>query len=160
MLFPDTQQRFLEVKKEWNQSYSDQHPTSITIRKAVWRISGELISRYPFKGVGTGDVEDSLLYHYQLEKLIWPFNDRLNAHNQFMQTTVALGAFGSLALILLLVSAFRLAIISRNELYFLFLLVFIISSLTESMFETEAGVMFFCFFNSAMAAESLKRAEN
>ena len=157
MLFPDTQQRFLDVKKEWNQSYSDQHPTSVTIRKAVWRISGELITKYPFTGVGTGDVEDSLLHHYQMEKLVWPYNDRLNAHNQFMQTTVALGIWGSIALVVLFITAFRLAIISRNELYFLFLLIFVISSLAESMFETEAGVMFFSFFNSAMAAGCLRK---
>ncbi|HYV92004.1 MAG TPA: O-antigen ligase family protein [Chitinophagales bacterium] len=159
MLFPDTQQRFLDVKKEWNQAYSDQHPTSVTIRKAVWEISGGLISKYPLSGVGTGDVEDSLLHHYQLEKLVWPYNDRLNAHNQFLQTTVALGVFGSLALLLLFITGFRIAIISRNELYFLFLLIFIISNLTESMFETEAGVVFFSFFNSVMAAECLKRKE-
>jgi O-antigen ligase len=145
-------QRFIDIEQGWSTGYSNQHPTSINVRKAAWETSAELIRRYPIFGLGTGDVEDSLLDHYQQKNLEWPFHDRLNAHNQFIQTALGLGFFGLAALLLLFIVSFSLAMRYSNYNHLFFLLIFLVSIITESMFETETGVLFFSLFNTLFIA--------
>jgi len=159
LLIPFTQERFIDVLNQLNEPYSNQHPTSFNERKVVWQTCGELIARHAFLGVGTGDSEDSLLASYAKKDLEWPLNDKLNAHNQFLQTTVSNGLIGLAALIFLLVVSFQIAIVSGNRMHLFFLMLFFISILTESMFEMEAGVVFFSFFNSWFFGAFLNRRE-
>jgi O-antigen ligase len=72
---------------------------------------------------------------------------RLNAHNQYLQTTVALGVIGLLVLILILLLPALQAYRQNNFPYFVFLVLLGFNLLFESMLETQAGVVFYAFFN-------------
>jgi O-antigen ligase len=75
---------------------------------------------------------------------------RLNAHNQFLQTYIALGILGALLLIFMLVLPGWLAIRRIHFIYFSFLAVFTFNTLVESMLEVQAGVIYYAFFNALL----------
>jgi O-antigen ligase len=116
------------------------------LRMAVWQSSWqEAMTNMPF-GVGSGDVKQSLSDSYDRQSMDF-IRERLqklqlNAHNQYLQTLVALGIPGLLALVLWLLLPFGMAIKRRAPLYALFLLVVSLNMLVESMLETRAGVDF------------------
>ena len=70
---------------------------------------------------------------------------RLNAHNQFIQTTAALGVPGLILLTGVLVSALIFAFRNRDLLLIAFLVVIGLNAMVESILEVSAGVIFFSF---------------
>ena len=121
---------------------------STAVRKLIWRAASEVISTHFIIGVGTGDSKDALMKEYVEEGLKGAYEHKLNAHNEYLQVFVALGAIGFLLLISSLISPLLHSIKLPNPLYLVFLLLIIVNFTTESMFETQAGVMFYAFFNS------------
>ena len=115
----------------------DSDPTDGTVaRKEIWKVS-----------MGTGDVKDELVAAYQQHGLVPVVKKRLNAHNQYLQTFVAIGIPGFGLLICMLCLPALLSLRQRNYLFFLFILNFAVNILFESMLENQAGVVFYAFFN-------------
>ena len=75
---------------------------------------------------------------------------RLNAHDQYLQTYIALGIFGTLLLIINLLVPGWFAIRRIHFIYFSFLAVFAFNILFESMLEVQAGVIYYGFFNALL----------
>lgn len=123
---------------------------SSKVRLLIWQTSAEIIKDNFLFGVGTGDVKDVLMSKYKEKGLTGAYKENLNAHNQFLQTFIALGLPGILLLLASFVFPFILAIKTRNYIYLAFLIIVFINFLTESMLETIAGVMFYAFFNSLL----------
>ncbi|HRY32955.1 MAG TPA: O-antigen ligase family protein [Bacteroidales bacterium] len=119
-------------------------------RILVWRSSVEVFREHPVCGVGTGDVKDVLMEKYRENQILAAMTKRLNAHNQYLQTLVALGLIGLLILSLMLLLPAISAIRKNNLLYLLFLLLVGINFLGESMLERQAGVVFYSFFNTLL----------
>ena len=117
-------------------------------RLIVWKAGIEVIKEHPVFGVGTGDVKDALLSEYQKENKVLVYNMRLNAHNQYLQTYIALGILGVLLLLIYLVIPGWVAFRRIHFIYFSFLAVFTFNILVESMLEVQAGVIYYAFFNS------------
>lgn len=116
-------------------------------RLLVWQASLELIGEHFLAGVGTGDVIDELVVIYNEKGITAAARDRLNTHNQFLQTQAALGIIGSLALILMLLLPLLDALRRNYYTYTLFLVIFAFNILFESMLQTQSGVIFYAFFN-------------
>ena len=147
-LFTFTADRIFQVKKDIVQKNTFQSTESSTAdRKAAWKSSIDVLKKHWMFGVGTGDVKDVLLEQYRLNNYSFAFENKLNAHNQFLQTFMAIGVAGVLSLILLLLIPGLGSLRTSNFIYFLFLLVFSMNIFGESMFETQGGVVFFAFFN-------------
>jgi O-antigen ligase len=125
-------------------------------RILIWRAASELIADNFWFGVGTGDVKDVLLAKYEEKGIAGPIVRKLNAHNQFLQTFVALGILGFVALMALFIYPMILAIKKNKYIYVLFLLLVLINFLFESMLERQAGVMFFAFFNTLLFVDLKK----
>jgi O-antigen ligase len=119
---------------------------STAVRILIWKSAIELIKSNPLLGTGTGDVKDELMRVYKERDYIHPYERQYNAHNQYLQTWVALGVIG----ILLLLSFFGFSIVESflkaNYLYMLFGINLSVSFLTESILEVQAGVVFVAFF--------------
>lgn len=97
----------------------------------------------PVWGYGTGDTKDVLTKMYSDEQI--GFKRYLNAHNQFLQTTVAIGVLGLVCLVAVFV-CFALRLWERK--YFALLAGLAIIGLlmmTESSLERQAGVHFCSF---------------
>lgn len=110
-------------------------------RLVMWETSMNIIAEHPIIGVGTGDIKDVLVTKLEENKSFALAEKRLNSHNQFLNTGVALGFIGMFTLILW----FSCMIFStiRRKLYswVVVIISFIFAFLTESFLETQAGIM-------------------
>ena len=144
IFFPKTFDRFKEMKLSITGNSKELDST--TGRVHVWKHALSIIAEHPIAGVGTGDVKDELKKRYKAQNEQLLIEKELNAHNQFLQTGIALGIPGAIVLLgLLLVVAFQTI---RHELLVgsLLLLLTFINFLFESMLETQSGVVFIYFF--------------
>ncbi len=114
---------------------------SMSQRKFIYSNSLNIILEKPFFGYGTGDVKRTLNKLYNKEQT--NFKSYLNAHDQFLQTSIALGLIG----LILLILVFILPIINmfNQKEYFLvtIFLIIVAGFLFESMLEREMGTYFF-----------------
>jgi O-antigen ligase len=117
-------------------------------RMEIWKVSIGLIRENLFFGVGTGDVKDVLMDAYQQHNLNPVVNKKLNAHNQYLQTFITLGIFGFCLLLATLLIPALWSFRNENYIYTLLLIIFTINLLFESMLETQAGIVFYAFFNA------------
>lgn len=119
-------------------------------RIEIWKSSLELFKSNVLLGVGTGDVKDELLNKYDEKGMTFAKSFRLNAHNQYLQTAVALGLVGLISLLIMFIIPIIYSVKNKNYLYLCFLILVGFSIIVESMFENQAGVLFFTFFNSIL----------
>lgn len=75
------------------------------------------------------------------------FRNKHNAHNQFLETLLRHGIIGLLVYLAILVLIFFSAFKSKNFIFIAFILVFVISSLTESYLVRQIGLIFFTFYS-------------
>lgn len=115
-------------------------------RVLVWKAAVEIIKENIVLGVGTGDTKDKMLEKYKEMSMIKEYESKLNAHNQFLNTGVAIGILGSVLLISSFILLFLSGIKSSNMLGVGFSLLLVFNFLTESMLETQAGVIFCAFW--------------
>ena len=105
------------------------------------------LEQLPF-GAGTGDVNDVLKECYEKNSFAEGAKRAFNAHNQYLQTTIAIGIPGLLSLLLILAILFRMGIQKNQDLIFYFALIVTLNFMVESMLETQAGTVFTAFFIS------------
>lgn len=102
-------------------------------------------------GAGTGDVNAVLKESYEKNSFTEGSKRAFNAHNQYLQTTIAIGIPGLLCLLLILGTLFHRGLQSGKRLVFYFALIIALNFLVESMLETQAGTVFTAFFISFFA---------
>ncbi|HCQ28727.1 MAG TPA: hypothetical protein DIU39_00470 [Flavobacteriales bacterium] len=125
--------------------------SSTTARAKIWPLAWELIKKNPV-GYGTGAEKETLKAKYLANGMTVAYEKGLNAHNQFLQTGLALGWLGLLLLIVLFSRFIYLGYKYDEWFLFGFAIITIINFITESMLETQAGVIFFAFFYSLLDA--------
>jgi O-antigen ligase len=130
------------------------YDNSVNSRKEIWRAAGDVIGANPLIGTGTGDAEADLVQAYEKNGFKLGVEERYNAHNQYLQILVETGWLGLIAFIGWLGWCLRLAFRTQNHLYLAFLLLWLVNISTESMLETQSGVVFFSFFNCLLALHS------
>lgn len=131
---------------------SDDTPSYSTTgaRKIIWGIALEMVIERPLFGYGTGDVKAELMKKYDEQKHGYLVEQRLNAHNEYLQMLIAIGLIGSVFFWLYLYGPF-LWKVKFKELLLLGLMGLItLNCLTESLLETQAGVVFYAFFNALL----------
>lgn len=119
-------------------------------RFVYWQIGMELALENLITGVGTGDVKQSFKDAYiDYPTFIEP-KFRHRAHNQYITFLVTFGVLGLLYFLSFL--GFLIYKWKNNSLYLFFIVVALVSFLTEDTLETQAGVTFFAFFVSLFSA--------
>jgi O-antigen ligase len=146
--FPRSYSRFYSAETALEQQPEPGSSESSVARILVWRSSLEIIRAHPIFGVGTGDVEPELMEVYRAGDVQFALDESLNAHNQYLQTFIALGLVGFLVLAVLLAAPAWFAFRRKHLLYLVLLVVFSFNLLVESMLERQAGVVFYGFLNS------------
>ncbi len=144
-MIPTTQKRIKEAYQEIN----DPKATG-NVRWAVWGASMELIGEAPLLGHGTGDVQDQLDRLYERDGIKKALDSHFNAHNQYLQTTLALGLVGLLLLLLNVLPPLWLALRQKKYIAAFYSALLLLSMLTECILEVQMGILFFivfhCFF--------------
>lgn len=112
-------------------------------RKFVNFNAHKLIMESSLFGAGTGDVRSSISEFYRKNGA--NFDKYYNAHNQFLQTDIALGLLGLIYLLYLFLLPFIKML--RQKEYFLIAIIVLFgtSFLFEAMLEQHMGVYFFSF---------------
>ena len=129
-----------------DESPSNDEAESTGVRVLIWKSAVELFKSNPLIGVGTGDVKDELKRTYKKNRYSAAYKKNYNAHNQYLQTGVALGGIGLLILLALFGIPTILSFVRYNYLYLMFSINMVVSCLTESILEVQSGVVFFAFF--------------
>ena len=119
-------------------------------RVLVWGCAKELIFENPLSGVGAGDIKDELLAKYAKKGYTGVLDRKLNAHNQFLQTGVALGIPSMILCIVMCFYPLLFFIKNKFLLGIFFSLSIIINFMFESMLETQSGVLFFAFWSMVL----------
>lgn len=119
-------------------------------RFVYWNIGINLARENLLLGVGTGDVEKSFKDAYVDYPIYIAPQYRRRAHNQYITFLVTFGILGLLYFVSFL--GFLSYKWRSNNLYLFFVIVSIISFLTEDTLETQAGVTFFAFFLGLFSA--------
>ena len=112
----------------------------------IWKASKELIKQNTLLGVGIGDTKDELSKMYKTMGIKTLEKSNLDSHQQFLQTFLTLGVLGISLLLLIFVILFYLSYKQKNFILFGFTLLYFVFGFTESMLETQAGILFFVFF--------------
>jgi O-antigen ligase len=148
---------FDEIEQNYNQMYknidskeelyfrANRYSESILTRIVVWDIASQTLIKNPL-GVGTGDVKDVLIERYGELGLTKMKRQKLNPHNQFLQTGVSIGLIGVLSLISLFLLTFYRGIKTKNSLLSIFSVMIIVNMLFESFLEVQAGIVFTALF--------------
>ncbi|MGL4599227.1 MAG: O-antigen ligase family protein, partial [Bacteroidia bacterium] len=148
--FPEMAGRLQRMTAIFNASAEPINPAeteSSKVRLLIWSAGLDIATSQPFFGQGTGDVQHALNHEYEKRGMTGAREKELNAHSQLLQTTLALGFLG---LLLLLINVLGTAIWGlRKQVGFavLFSLLFFVNILPESMFQVQAGVLFFSWLN-------------
>jgi O-antigen ligase len=114
----------------------------------VWKASLEIIGENFLLGVGTGDAKEKMLKKYEQKEMMTEYKFQLNSHDQYLNTFIAVGILGGLSLLLCLILPFYYSYEGKSFLFMTFIFVVGMNLLFESMFERQAGVIFYTFFNT------------
>lgn len=145
---PILQKRFITDFKKFEIPSDVSGWNGLNIRNAIWRCSLELFSESPYVGYGVGAQYAAREGCYKTYTFYGPFGELLNCHNQYLEYSL-IGGILLLSLFLFqLFSAFHSAFKSHSSLHIIFLVLFVITCLGESLLETHKGIVFFSFFNS------------
>ncbi len=120
---------------------------STTQRIAYWRGAVNIIKENWLIGVGTGDVKKSFDEYYEKTNSSLDKEHRLHSHNQYLTIAVAFGLFGLCWLLFTLLYPILKEKLWGSYFYMAFILIAMLSFINEDTLETQAGVVFFSFFN-------------
>jgi O-antigen ligase len=119
---------------------------NIHYRTRSWYSSLMLIKENPFFGVGL-DARNKLTEEYKRRGYTIEAEFRLNSHNQFLETQLTFGIFGTVLLLWMLITPLIRRRKKWNQsLICPFLIIITISMLFESILVRQWGIMFFVLF--------------
>lgn len=122
----------------------------ITIRLAEWKCALQEIEKRPFFGSGVGDARFHLEESYKRNKFVYGYREKFNAHNQFIETTLAIGLVGLMVLLAIFFYAFYTAY--KYKLWHVAAVTayIFLCFLSESYLERQWGVVFIGFMMPAL----------
>jgi O-antigen ligase len=120
-----------------------------------WQGSWSVIRDHLFFGVGTSGWKVALLNFYSNYNSSVA-GQMLNSHNQFLQVWMENGI---LALIVFLFCVFGFVFRSTDRKYVVFILIFSLMCMTESVLEWQKGIVFFTMFQTLFLALEIRTKE-
>ena len=138
-IIPDKYKRFnIELKALRNGQESER---MVMLRSAI-----ETVSANPLWGYGSGDYEEPLQQQYLRNGYIEGLEKRQGSHNQYIETTLECGIFGSLTLVAMLIVPVATALQCRRgrRMVCTGIMVIAVSIFFESMLGRQMGIIFFC----------------
>ena len=148
-IIPSLKSRSNEFTKNYKNVTSSPTTTSSTNARIIaWRSASELIKNKLITGYGTGLSIEKLneVYHKRGYDNLKEKN--LNTHNQYLQYLLDHGLIGFLFLFFFTIIMFLVSLKSKDYIYAIFLFIIIINFMTESIIETQSGIVFYAFFNT------------
>jgi O-antigen ligase len=120
---------------------------SVVQRIEFWRAARGIIKENLIAGVGTGDMPQAYRQQYSILNSKLDERHRLRAHNQYLAIGVAFGLIGLLYFLFALTAPMIMTKKYRDYFYVTFIIIALLSMISEDTLETQAGATFFAFFN-------------
>ncbi len=122
----------------------------------IWINGLEVIKESPLYGVGIGDRTDRLFQKYKKNSFDNGLSNKLIAHNQFIENSIAMGIVGLIALIIILLIPLKYSW-HNNQIYEALFSITIISNLFfESMLSKLVCIVLYSFFISLILNSNKK----
>lgn len=121
---------------------------SVEPRLTRWSATLELVAKKPITGYGAGSELSILGDQFFNKKIYIAYLNQFNAHNQYLSFLLITGTVGLLIYLFTLIIGYKMAIRKKDFLFFIFLLLITIVSLSESLLNAEKGVFFYSLFFS------------
>ena len=116
-----------------------------SVRQENWKSVLKVISSNYLFGIGADGGLNELQKQRDIKSEA--FINKHNAHNDFLEILLRYGAVGLIFFFIILYKLIRKAVIVKNDFFIWFLVVFIISGLTESYLQRQIGLVFFTYFS-------------
>ena len=128
-------------------------------RLARWSASVELIDKAPLIGHGSGSEIGLLQTSFFNRKMYSSYLNKLNTHNQYLSFLIKSGAIGLLIYLLTLAYGFKNCFIQKDLLFFTFLALTGIVSISENLLDVDKGIFFYAFFFSFFIFSNVDQKE-
>jgi len=145
-VFPQVFDRLRSVAVVTNKHIDKSAKESSSVRVLIWDECTKIIKQNMLFGVGVSKANETLYSSYEMDGLTGALEGKLNAHNQFFQTSIGMGMIGLLNLLVLTIGLVIYGILKKRNLILFFGLLVSCNFLVESMLQTSAGTVFFVFF--------------
>ncbi|MFQ3580006.1 MAG: O-antigen ligase family protein, partial [Bacteroidales bacterium] len=124
------------------------NPSGHSLSQRVEYLKYGLILSYRnfFKGTGTGDIDDEFKALYIEKHSVLEPQYRHRTHNQFVTFFATFGIFGFLLIIFGMFYPIFKNLENLNWLFISFMIIILLSMLSDDTLETSTGVVFFSFF--------------
>lgn len=116
---------------------------SMLERMALWRNAWRVFCQHPWLGVGTGDVAQACQRQLQVDEVALVDSTK-SAHNQYLIFLVAFGLTGTAVIAFFFVRAVLTTAALRKPLTGAYLLIVLLSFVSENTLGTLAGCLFAC----------------
>jgi O-antigen ligase len=123
---------------------------ALAARWKIWVSAYEGAKLSPFIGTGTGAAQEAIDEGYLKTGYDEGLDNIYNAHNQFLQLVCGNGIIGLLFFLLLIAALARSAYQNYHLLFIIFIILSFFYMLTESMLNTQKGIVFFNLFASCL----------
>jgi len=117
-------------------------------RLARWQVITELITKKPIIGYGTGSEMGLLQDAFYKHKFYNSYLNKLNSHSEYLSLLLKSGIIGFLIYAATLIWGFRMSFKRKDLLFFTFILLIAIVSLSENVLDVDKGIFFYAFFYS------------
>ncbi|MBK7310951.1 MAG: O-antigen ligase family protein [Sphingobacteriaceae bacterium] len=145
-VFPQVFDHLRSVAVVTNKNIDKTAMESSSVRVLIWDECTKIIKENMLFGVGVSKANETLYAGYKMDGLTGALEGKLNAHNQFFQTSIGMGIIGLLNLLLLTLGLTIYGLRKKRNLIFFFSTLITCNFLVESMLQTSAGTVFFVFF--------------
>ncbi|MES2588271.1 MAG: O-antigen ligase family protein [Bacteroidota bacterium] len=146
--YKDEKEGFFSRMKTLKDEFSDSNPNGKTILQRIQYLKAgfTIFKKSWLFGIGSGDLEQEFKAYYSThDTKLYPEN-QLRTHNQIATYFISFGVFGGILFLLIFVFAFSHFYKNKLLLPLLFLVIILISFLSEDTLETQFGATFFGFF--------------
>jgi len=115
-------------------------------RLSRWEIAADLIKKAPLIGYGAGSEIELLREQYFAKKYYRSYINHLNAHNEYLSFMIKSGIWGLAVYLAILIYGFKKAMRKKDIVFFSFMMLLAVVSLSENILDVDKGVMFYGFF--------------
>lgn len=130
------------------------------IRELHWKsVYESILHKHPLIGIGTGGNRQYLYQRYKHYGLTAAYDEKYNAHNQFLETALAFGWLGLLLFIFSLVYMFWIFIREKDFLAISIFASLLVFMMTESILQRQSGLIVFALFISLFLYRDLQKPE-
>lgn len=163
VIFPSTVKRFKSITN-FEYSYDNTNPVNqfsgeikkenwngLTLRLAMWSCGAEVFRNNVGIGVGTGDYIDEVVKVYASRDFFYALERKWGVHNQYLETLISFGLLGLAVFVYCFIYPIFISYKKGNYLHVLFIVLFLIAFLTESVLNRFMGIVLFAIFNALLS---------